>query len=387
MCYAKAPRGSPLHFLAIGGNLHPLEWLLFYFAFPILFYYHTQAELSTLFWTNAWRQIVLFTLVVQLPLFVTGHMIYVDIGWPFGLCVLAMTAFGGPGWIGRRYTICGILFLHGARMAIGAIILFGRRSKFKFRFSEDLPRYSYAKHRWVHEAGMPEKLWWLKAQHDTLQQCLANSGVLSLPVLLLACDTSTEFYLIEIVGYLGWIFSWAFENIADLQKAMWIDECRERARQVLEEGEANAKEKAEKIKLSIIGMPPYDTEPYFLWTMCRHPNYFGEWGCWFSIVLAALPTLFWSPMSEDMTPAVQAGLLLGLCYTLRMFYDCLVHWTGAGPAEHFSALKRKEAYTEYQRKIPCFWPLFLPNVFFLDHYQRPHWQREGAVDIIAMKTQ
>lgn len=109
MCYAKSPRGSHLHFLLtlsrLGGKLHPLEWLLFYFAFPILFYCHTQAELSTLFWTNAWRQIVLFALVVQLPLFFTGHMIYVDIGWPFGLCVLAMTAFDGPGWIGRRYTI------------------------------------------------------------------------------------------------------------------------------------------------------------------------------------------------------------------------------------------------------------------------------------------
>ena len=27
---------------------------------------------------------------------------------------------------------------------------------------------------------------------------------------------------------------------------------------------------------------------------------------------------------------------LALAYVLRLFYDCLVHWTGAGPAEFYS---------------------------------------------------
>lgn len=49
-------------------------------------------------------QLALFVVVVQLPLFFTGRMAYVDLGWPAGLLVLAAhVALGGPGWWPRRY--------------------------------------------------------------------------------------------------------------------------------------------------------------------------------------------------------------------------------------------------------------------------------------------
>jgi len=38
-----------------------------------------------------------------------------------------------------------------------------------------------------------------------------------------------------------------------------------------------------------------------------------------------------------------------------MMYDCLVYWTGAAPAEHFSE-KKRPLYRRYQRETNCFWP-------------------------------
>jgi hypothetical protein len=114
-------------------------------------------------------------------------------------------------------------------------------------------------------------------------------------------------------------------------------------------------------------------------SLSAQPNYFGEWCCWLGFVISALPSLctvcattvastppapvaaasktLWFDLfarlhakitnSPSATAAatttpmwVCCGLGLGLIYTLRLFYDCLVHWTGAAPSEHFSAAKR-----------------------------------------------
>lgn len=64
-----------------------------------------------------------------------------------------------------------------------------------------------------------------------------------------------------------------------------------------------------------------------------------------------------------------------LCYFLaillipRLLYDCLVHWTGAGPAEHYS-VKKRPSYMDYQKTVRCFFPFQLP---FVDHHQEEGW--------------
>ena len=70
---------------------------------------------------NAVSQLILFTVVVQLPTLLTGHMSYVDIGWPCGLCVLACTVFihSEGGNVTRTTLVTGALFFHGLRMALG----------------------------------------------------------------------------------------------------------------------------------------------------------------------------------------------------------------------------------------------------------------------------
>ena len=53
----------------------------------------------------------------------------------------------------------------------------------------------------------------------------------------------------------------------------------------------------------------------------------------------------------------------------RFLYDCLLHWTGAEPAEFYSHKKRR-AYRDYQMHTRVFWPIELP---FIDHGRRAGW--------------
>lgn len=119
-----------------------------------------------------------------------------------------------------------------------------------------------------------------------------------------------------------------------------------------------------------LGLPPYAGSSYWLWTRSRHPNYFFEWAAWCSLSLAALPSL---ARLEESIP-VKAGFALALYIVPRFFYDCLLYWTGAEPAEHSSAAKRP-SYREYQRATRVFWPFELPLV---DHGRRDFWPRPGA---------
>ena len=126
-----------------GASLHWLEWIVFY-SLPIFFYSVAGAwgkALTALFEWNAMCQLVVFTLVVQIPTFVTGKMSYVDIGWPMGLVVLAANLMlYGPASLERRLVVGVPLMLHGGRMFLGALAMF-----FPYVFKEDLSRYQYAK--------------------------------------------------------------------------------------------------------------------------------------------------------------------------------------------------------------------------------------------------
>ena len=175
--------GSAWHLLSVGERITPQEWVLVYVVFPALAFVFSPAGVRSLFLANARRQLLIFFPLCQLPVLLTGKMWYVDIAWPAGLVALAATAFWeGPGWYPRRLAVCAVMVVHGGRMAVGALVVFGARTNFSYRMKDDLPRYSYAKRRWEQEHHMPASWFGLKAQQDTLQQCLANSVLLALPV-------------------------------------------------------------------------------------------------------------------------------------------------------------------------------------------------------------
>jgi steroid 5-alpha reductase family enzyme len=392
---AMPAKGSPLHYFAIGGAVHPLEWPLFYVLFPVLAFFAMPDEATrALFRSNLVLQLCVFLPIVQLPALVTSRMAYVDIGWPCGLVAMGYAALSwGSGWWLRRWIVSGLIMLHGGRMFIGALLLF-----YPYRFDKDLQRYRYARQRWAEQDGMPARglPWGFKIQHDTLQQCFANSVLLAMPVLLPASNPSPVLEPLEVVGWTIWVGGWLFENAADLQKSHFVAEVQKR-RKALKEASADGTGGAEAARLLTVtlGYKPFDGAEYRLWTLCRHPNYFGEWCCWLGLVVSsemirrnfysrnfydtdcfgsqigAFPSLLGMPNVED-------GMLLlyavALLYALRMFYDCLIHWTGAGPAEYYSYQKRGAAgYGEYQQTTRCFWPFPLPESLLLSHFQQVGW--------------
>jgi len=268
-------RGSALHLFALGERLHPLEWPLVYVVFPVLAFASAPPAVAAAMRANAAAQLALFVVLCQLPLWATGKLWYVDVAWPMGLVLIAARAahganpgeptgllacwldwrthplleqaggrlgligvhggkdapaalilLGFAGWWVRRSIISAIGLLHGGRMALGALVLFGLKSKGTYVLREDLQRYRFAKERWYGVKGMPRRWWWLKAQHDTLQQCLANSCLLALVFLVPAANSSPHLAPLEAVGWLCWLAGFLLESAADVQKQMFVRETR-----------------------------------------------------------------------------------------------------------------------------------------------------------------
>lgn len=338
-----------------GANLHPVEASLACIA-PLWFLALSGDwgnEIYSMAKWNATCQLGMFIIIVQIPTLITGHMSYVDIGWPLGLCVLAGNAwiFSKGGNQIRSLLICGALLIHGGRMFLGSLFM-----TFPYIWKDEFfPRYKYARTRFIDQTGATN-LWWLKQQHDTFVQCAANCFFLAMPIIIIATNPNTELHLIEVLGFLCWLISYIFENIADLSKLEFIKLAKKNC----------------DTRTAVLGYPPYDTSKFVLWTFCRHPNYFGEWCCWNSFCLMALPSAF--QLSQDSTQhkVVRIAAFVILYLTSRFFYDCLVYWTGAAPAE-FRSVQRRPAFKSYQLTTNVLFPFSMP---FFNHHRTSGWPNE-----------
>jgi len=329
-------------------------------------------ELATLVVRNAYSQGLLFLIVVQIPTLLTGHMSYVDIGWPTGLVLLSYhvlftaTTMNTTNTNNIRIVMIGIaLALHGGRMAIGAIIMF-----FPYHWKEDLPRYQYAKQKWINQmtnkntntnttstssSSSSSSWWWLKQQQETLFQAFCNAFIIACPIFVAITDPTPPSYGIMgiIIGFLSWLFFWCTENYADAQKSFFLKAARQNGNH----------------RTAVLGLAPYDRpfRKYGLWTLCRHPNYFCEFMCWNSFMIMCLPSC-WNFMTVMMLSSselwvkiiVILSLSLNILYVSRVFYDCLLYWTGAEPSE-IRSVQRRPLYRTYQQTVPMFIPKFLPQ--------------------------
>lgn len=277
---------------------------------------------------NAMGQAILFTLIVCIPVWKTGRMSYVDIGWPWGLVLLGLITFiFSDGYWLRSFIVSVVVVLIGLRMGLGALKMW-RLGLLKKEF----PRYQYQRVLWSKE-GKDNTL--LALQVDAISQGLANTSFLALPVFIIASNNSENFALLELIGLFVWASAFILESIADFQKLEFLKKMKKegKQRQVCNVG---------------------------LWKYCRHPNYFFEWMVWNGLIIAAIPSwltidpiklyLFGNDYSD--------GLLLTLAcmlYASKAMYTTLVYTTGAVPSEYYSAQKRP-AYKEYQQTTNRFFP-------------------------------
>ena len=280
-----------------------------------------SGSFKQLFLINTLAQLLLFGLVVCWPIWKTGRLAYVDIGWPLGLTLIGLlNLYFGEGYVWRVRLISFIYLFIGLRMGLGALQLW-----WKGYMKKDFPRYQYQRRRWERagKTNIP-----LAMQIDALVQGLANATFLALPAFIIGSNPSSTFSVFEIIGLTLWVLAFGMEATADAQKLRFL-------RKMAGMGE--------KRKVCDIG----------LWQYSRHPNYFAEWMVWNALVLASIPSWLALATKEPFVVWIATGL--GLLFVSRLMYLSLVYLTGAVPSEFYSLQKRPD-YKAYTERVNMFFP-------------------------------
>ena len=280
-----------------------------------------SGSFKQLFLINTLAQLLLFGLVVCWPIWKTGRLAYVDIGWPLGLTLIGLlNLYFGEGYVWRVRLISFIYLFIGLRMGLGALQLW-----WKGYMKKDFPRYLYQRRRWERagKTNVP-----LAMQIDALVQGLANATFLALPAFIIGSNPSSTFSVFEIIGLTLWVLAFGMEATADAQKLRFL-------RKMAGMGE--------KRKVCDIG----------LWQYSRHPNYFAEWMVWNALVLASIPSWLALATKEPFVVWIATGL--GLLFVSRLMYLSLVYLTGAVPSEFYSLQKRPD-YKAYTERVNMFFP-------------------------------
>ena len=270
---------------------------------------------------NGLLQLALFGVVVGIPIWMTGRMSYVDIGWPLGLIVI-----GGLTWVlsdgqSWRVALVSVAYIFaGSRMGFGALKLWSMG-----RLKQEFPRYEYQKQRWI-AAGKTNVP--LAMQVDALWQGLANASFLAMPAFIIASNSSEHIHILEVVGVLVWGSAFAMESIADFQKLAFLQ---------------TTKKAGERNRVCNVG----------LWKHTRHPNYFAEWMVWNGLIIAAVPSFLNLYGAESLITWLLLGI--GLLFASWKMYSTLVFDTGAEPSEYYSVQKRPD-YKTYQQTTNMFFP-------------------------------
>ncbi len=270
---------------------------------------------------NGIGQLVLFLFVVCIPIWKTGRMSYVDIGWPWGVALIGLISYCQINTITLSKTLVITAYiLIGSRMGLGALKMWSMGL-----LKKEFPRYEYQKIRWKKSNKTNISL---AMQVEALSQGLANASFLAIPIFLISVSPLTQLALLEIIGFTIFVFSIVFETVADYQKLKFLKEM---------------KRQNKKNMVCDIG----------LWKYTRHPNYFAEWMVWNGLIIASIPSYISLFGSEALWLWIMIGV--ALLYTSRIMYITLVYLTGAVPSEYFSAQKRP-AYKAYQKSTNIFFP-------------------------------
>ena len=270
---------------------------------------------------NGIGQLVLFLFVVCIPIWKTGRMSYVDIGWPWGVALIGLIAYCQINTITLSKTLVITAYiLIGSRMGLGALKMWSMGL-----LKKEFPRYEYQKIRWEKSNKTNTGL---AMQVEALSQGLANASFLAIPIFLISVSPSTQLSPLEIIGFTIFILSIVLETVADYQKLKFLKEMKLQNKQNM---------------VCDVG----------LWKYTRHPNYFAEWMVWNGLIIASIPSFILLFDSEALWLWIMIGI--ALLYTSRIMYITLLYLTGAVPSEYYSAQKRP-AYKAYQQSTNIFFP-------------------------------
>ena len=275
---------------------------------------------------NGTSQLVLFLFLVCIPIWRTGRMSYVDIGWPLGVALIGIiTMILSKNLSPKIILMSSAYMIIGFRMGIGILNMW-RLGLLRKEFS----RYQYQKIRWKKSRKNNTQL---AQQVDAISQGFANATFLSLPALMIWADSNVLNYVnniivLEFVGLFVFVLAIIFESIADIQKINFNQKMKKSGR---------------KNMVCDIG----------LWKYTRHPNYFAEWMVWNGLIISSIPSYIGLYRQESFI--IFAFLGLSLIYTSRIMYLTLVYLTGAIPSEYYSVQKRPD-YKAYQESTNMFFP-------------------------------
>ena len=191
----------------------------------------------------------------------------IDIAWGGGFVLTAVVTYLSSTLITMQNSLISVLVIvWGLRLAVHL----GRRNWNK---AED---YRYTNMRKRGGNNFPK----LKAFLTVFMVQFLLLFLIALPIIQVNVDANSHFYWWQILGIIIWIIGFIFEVIGDRQL------------------EAFKKVPKNKGKLLTSG----------LWSLTRHPNYFGESMCWWGIFLISLTTL--SSLWLVISPLLITSLLL-----------------------------------------------------------------------------
>jgi len=161
--------------------------------------------------------------------------------------------------------------------------------------------------KWRDEAGT--NFWWTSLLRVFLLQAVV-SWIVSSPLLLAQLDGGKNITVFDVLGLALWGFGFLFETVADWQLQRFKKD-PDASGHVMRSG---------------------------LWSVSRHPNYFGEAVLWWGVALLAMPTGGWLSF---ISPVMITYLLLKV----------------SGVAMLDAAMvKRRPDYAEYIATTPAFVP-------------------------------
>ena len=218
--------------------------------------------------------------------------------------------FWGPGFIfvGAYYTMTvpGAPTLRGL-LVLALVTVWGLRLALHIGIRNAGAGEDFRYRKWREEAG--NRFWWISLLKVFLLQALVL-WIVSSPLLLAQLGGGESLTALDVLGLALWSFGFLFETVADWQ--LWrFKKDPATAGRVMRSG---------------------------LWSVSRHPNYFGEAVLWWGIGLLALPTGGWLSF---IGPLMITFLLLKVSGVVML---------------DAALVERRPEYADYIATVPAFVP-------------------------------